>query len=170
MENQPAGLPAGQEEQTASAAPAAAAVEGAAAAEAIVVSSGKTKNQRKKANRKAKARASNAIVSSLLAECNSLRHSTVMQDWFSAFHSYKGGLYRTYYVAASELSEECLEWIFLLTKINMQRMYQRTPGWGWNDKGETGGKGEGWDEEEEREGKTDKRKCSTARTGAWSSR
>lgn len=136
MECPAAALPS--QEQAANAAIAAPAAAEAGAEAAATASSGKSKNQRKKANRKAKARAANATVTALLAQCNALRHGTVMGEWLRAFHRFKGA-YRAYYVAASDLSEECLEWIFLLTKINMQRMYQRTPGWGWNDKGQNNG-------------------------------
>ena len=108
----------------------------AAVGTGVAASSSKaSKNHRKKANRKAKVRAATAVASALLGEVGSLTHRTVMGQWFPAFHKFKGS-FRTYYVASADLSEHCLEWAFLLTKINMQRMYQNTQGWGWNDKGQ----------------------------------
>lgn len=104
----------------------------AASTSAAGTSSKSSKNARKKANKKAKAKAASALTSALLAQCNALTHSTVFHTWLPAFH--RKGAFRFYYLSADDLSDPLLEWAFTLTKINMQRMYQRAQGWGWSDK------------------------------------
>jgi cellulase/cellobiase CelA1 len=116
-------------------------------------SSKSSKNARKKANRKANKRAATAATTALLSYCSALRDATVMGEWFAGFRSFRRGggngasasssssvtpssSYRFYYFASDELSDGALEWAFRLTRLNMQRHYDRTEGWGWNDKGE----------------------------------
>lgn len=92
-----------------------------------------SKAHRKKANRKAKKKAANAKTSALLQECEALTHADLFSStWFRAFHQYKK-VYRVYYLASSDLTADCAEWMLLLTKVNMQRLYDRVPGWGWKD-------------------------------------
>lgn len=129
MDSSAAAAPAAVDAPDADSAAAAAA---APAAASSASSSKASKNARKKANRKAKAKAASAITSALLAEANALTHATVMGRWFPAFA--RKGRFRFYYAASTDLSAPVLDWAFLLTKINMQRMYARTAGWGWNDK------------------------------------
>jgi len=97
-------------------------------------SSKSSKNARKKANRAAAKRAANAASAAVLAACNALSDATVLGDWFRGFRSYRGGQYRFHYARSDELSDAALEWAFRLTRLNMQRMYERTEGWGWSDK------------------------------------
>lgn len=95
-----------------------------------------TKAQRKKANRKAKKKATNLKVTTLLTECNTLTHRDVFSSqWFHVFQRYKRS-YRIYYFNSSELNQECIDWMMLLTTINMKQMYENAEGWGWNEKGQ----------------------------------
>jgi len=136
--------------------PATANGSSAAAAASNPVAAGSSKsskNARKKANRKANKRAATAATTALLSYCSALRDATVMGEWFAGFRSFRRGggnggsssssssaapssSYRFYYFASDELSDSALEWAFRLTRLNMQRHYDRTEGWGWNDKGE----------------------------------
>ena len=96
-----------------------------------------SKAKRAKLNRQARKRQAAERLKEHLRQCNQLTDRDIFsQKWFKLFRRYKG-IYRLYYLHSNELTSDCLDWMYLLTKINMQRMYEKAHGWGWKEKGLT---------------------------------